>query len=120
MFNAVGLGKRKKGMSFEDFVEYYRKSHGPLGERVMKRVGAVRYARRFIRPVPDPYTGETPESDFDVIIEFGFKNEADFHKCFDIVTGEMREEFITDEEQFFDRDAARLMIEVEVHESDLS
>ena len=120
MFKAVGLGKRKPGMSFEDFVEYYRTKHGKLGERVMKRVGATRYARRFIQPVPNPYTGEIPESDFDVIIEFWYDDEEAFKKCFEIVTGELREEFEADEENFFDRGASRLMIEVEEHESDLS
>lgn len=120
MFKAIGLGKRKKGMSFEDFVEYYKTRHSKLGERVMKRVGAVRYARRFIRPVPNPYTGELPESDFDVIIEFWFKDEAGFKECFEIVTGELREEFERDEENLFDREGSRMTIEYELDESDLS
>ena len=120
MFKAVGLGKRKPGMSFEDFVTYYKEKHSKMGEDVMKRVGATRYARRFIQPVPDPYTGEMGESEFDVIIEFWYDNEDDFKRCFEITTGELREVFEADEENFFDRSASRLMIVVEEHESDLS
>ena len=120
MFKAVGLGKRKPGMSFEDFVDYYKKKHSKLGERVMKRVGANRYARRFIRPFPDPFTGAIAEPEFDVIIEFWYDDEAAFKECFEIVTGELRKEFEEDEENLFDREGSRLMLVVEEDESDLS
>ena len=120
MFKVVGLGKRKPGMSFEDFVDYYKTRHSKLGDRVMKRVGANRYARRFIRPLPNQYTGEMQESDFDVIIEFWYETKADFERCFEISTGELRKEFEEDEENFFDRENSRLMLVVEEDESDLS
>lgn len=49
MFKAVGLGKRKPGTSVGDFVACQKAKHCRLREQVMKRVGANRYARRFIR-----------------------------------------------------------------------
>ncbi|MGZ0074784.1 EthD domain-containing protein (plasmid) [Sphingobium limneticum] len=117
MIKAVGLLKRKEGMSFEEFVSYYKDKHSKLGERVMRSCGAVRYARRFIVPVSDPYQGVAPQSEYDVITEFWFNDKASFEKVFSLVGNELRDEFVEDEEKFLDRSASKLMLVVEEDES---
>ena len=74
----------------------------------MRSVGAVRYARRFIVPAANPFTGETPESEYDAIVEFWFKDQASLEANFAIAGGERRDEFVRDEENFLDRSATRL------------
>ena len=119
MIKAVGFLKRKPGMSFDDFMSYYKTKHSKLGDEVMRSVGALRYVRRFIVPAANPFTGDTPESEYDVIVEFWFKDQASLEANFAIATGERREEFERDEENFIDRRATRLVIVVEEDESDL-
>lgn len=119
MIKVIGLAKRKPGMSFEDFCEYYRTKHAKLGAPVMKRAGAVYYKRNYVVPASNMFHGEVEESDFDVVVEFGFPDRESFEKCFEI-TNEMRDEFITDEEKFLDRDSIRMLMIVEEDESDMS
>lgn len=117
MIKAIAIGRRKPGTSFEAFVDYYKNNHSKLGERVMKRVGASRYLRHYVVPVE----GTTEAvSDIDVITEFWFPDMDSFHECFRIAGGEMRDEFIADEEKFADRTGIRLYLQVEEEESDLS
>ena len=120
MIKAFALGKRKPGMTFEDFVDYYKNKHAKLGEQVMKRAGGVRYIRHYIVPASSGLHAGDEESDFDVITEFHFPDRESYEACFAIAGGEMQEEFAADEEKFADRSAIRLFLEVEEDESDLS
>lgn len=120
MIKVIALGKRKPGMSFEDFVDYYKNKHSKLGESVLKRVGAVHYKRNYVVPASNAFHGDYAESDFDVVVEFGFPDRVSFEACFDIVGNELRDTFVADEENFADRDAIRMLLVVEEDESDLS
>ena len=124
MIKAMGLLKKKEEISLDEFIYYLKRSRSEVGDRTMQSVGALRYCRRFIKPVVNPYTGEAPASPFDVIVEFWFPDQAAFDAVFDpengIVAGAMSEEFVADEERFFDREANRLVLVVEEHESDLT
>ena len=76
MFKAVVLLKRKAGMTFEDFVNYYESTHAKLGERVVPT--AERYIRRYLTPYPTPEPEQGQEPDYDAITEIWFKDRATF------------------------------------------
>lgn len=56
----VALLGRKKGMTFQEFDDYWRDVHGPLAAKLP---GVVRYIQRHI--VPNPETGE-PDNGFGI------------------------------------------------------
>jgi hypothetical protein len=68
--------KRRPGMTFEAFQDYYENHHAPLCEKYTSAVS--RYLRRFLTPHPNPETGATEELQFDVITELWFEDEATF------------------------------------------
>lgn len=75
MIKMVLLLKRREGMSFDEFVDYYENHHAVLGRKVLAE--AKRYQRRFLRPVGVvPETGPTVA--YDCITEAWFENQADF------------------------------------------
>lgn len=102
MFKAVCLLKRRQGMSFDEFVDYYETNHRLLGEKWLPTVKS--YVRRYLRPVANPVTGEAPELDYDVITEMWFETREAFEAAMAGLCdpGALRE-ISEDEEKLFDR-----------------
>jgi len=118
MFKLIALLKKKAGMSFEDFVEYYETTHAKLGVRVLPT--AERYFRRYLSPFPAAESGERQETDYDVITEVWFKDRATFEAAMsDLSDPVIAEEIAQDEEQLFDRSRIRFFT-VEEYESQLN
>ena len=51
--------KRRPGMTFEAFQDYYENQHAPLCVKYAS--GISRYVRRFLTPHPNPETGASEE-----------------------------------------------------------
>jgi hypothetical protein len=104
--------KRRPGMSFEAFKDYYENHHAPLCAKYTS--GVDRYLRRFLTPHPNPETGATEELQFDVITELWFKDEAIFRGTVQyLATSIMPDEVVADEKQLFDRAKTRMATIVE-------
>lgn len=104
--------KRRPGMTFEAFKDYYETQHVPLCLKYTS--GVSRYLRRFITPYPNPETGAQDELQFDVITELWFEDEALFRGTVRyLATSVMPDEIVEDEKQLFDRDRTRMATLVE-------
>jgi hypothetical protein len=104
--------KRRPGMSFEAFKDYYENHHAPLCAKYAS--GVSRYLRRFLTPHPNPETGATEELQFDVITELWFEDEAVFRGTVKyLATSIMPDEVVEDEKQLFDRAKTRMATSVE-------
>ena len=115
MFKTVCLLKRRDGMSFEDFMDYYENHHRKIGEKVLPN--GVQYTRRYLRPVPNPVTGESSELEFDVLTEMWFDNQEAFEDAMAALgEPEIAAEIAEDEERLFDRSKIRFCT-IEEHAS---
>lgn len=104
--------KRRPGMTFEAFQDYYENHHVPLCEKYTS--GVSRYVRRFLTPQPNPETGATDELQFDVITELWFEDEARFRGTVAyLATSIMPDEIVADEQRLFDRARTRMATVVE-------
>ena len=109
--------KRRPGMTFEAFQDYYENHHAPLCAKYAS--GVSRYVRRFLTPLPSPKNGTTEELQFDVITELWFEDEAVFRGTVKyLATSMMPDEVVEDEKRLFDRAKLRMATVVEC-ESDL-
>jgi len=77
MIKAIGLLKRRPGMTVAEFRAYYETHHRVIGEKYLAGF-ASRYMRRFLTPSPDRRTGKTPEADHDVVLEIWYPDRAAF------------------------------------------
>jgi hypothetical protein len=104
--------KRRPGMTFEAFRDYYENHHVPLCLKYTSSVS--RYVRRFLTPQPNPETGATQELQFDVITELWFEDEAVFRGTVQyLATSIMPDEIVEDEKRLFDRALTRMATVVE-------
>jgi hypothetical protein len=104
--------KRRPGMTFEAFQDYYENHHVPLCLKYTS--GVSRYVRRFLTPQPNPETGATHELQFDVITELWFEDEAVFRGTVQyLATSIMPDEIVEDEKRLFDRALTRMATVVE-------
>lgn len=118
MIKLLTLLKRRPGMSFEEFIEYYETRHRVIGEKVLKP-HACRYVRRYLQPIPNVITGAIEESDHDVAMEIWFEDQAHMDAFVAAASDPaMLAEIIEDEERVFDRPKMRQFTLIE-HESDM-
>jgi hypothetical protein len=104
--------KRRPGMTFEAFRDYYENQHAPLCVKYAS--GISRYVRRFLTPHPNPETGASEELPFDVITELWFADEAIFRGTVEyLATSIMPDEVVEDEKRLFDRSKTRMATVVE-------
>lgn len=118
MLKFVTLLKRRPGMSREAFIDYYERHHARIGVKYLSG-HALRYLRRYVRPMPNPVTGAHDEPEHDVVMEIWFADRA----AFDATMARLAEpavaaEIAEDEERLFDRSMHRHFF-VEEHESAL-
>jgi len=117
MFKAVFLAKRRPGMTFDDFMNYYETNHSKLGVKVLPK--AKRYFRRYLRPVATALGEPSAEAEYDVITECWFEDKATFESTMvAIAEPDTIAMLAEDEMKFIDRSKNRMMI-VEEHESKL-
>ena len=110
--------KRRPGMTVAEFRTYYEEVHAKLCAKYA--VGARRYLRRYVDPMPQPLTGATDEMDFDVITELWFDDRAVFDAVIKYAArGKLPPDVLADEEHLFDRARSRFATVIET-ETDLS
>ena len=119
MVKLIFLLKRKDGMSFEDFVEYYETRHQLIGCRVMP--GCVKYQRRFLRYLGQTIAGAHPDDRYDVITELWFPDQATLDSAMAFAQRPDNAAIIAaDEENFFDRSRIKAYVVDSERDSDLS
>lgn len=102
----VGLFRRKKGLSMEQFIDYCENQHLKLFDEHVALPGVIRYARRYLEPfagLANPMAPKPGEA-YDVIMEVWYKREM-----FDSLRGQSNPDFSEmvkkDEENLFDRES---------------
>ena len=121
MFKAIVTMKRKPGLSMEEFIDYYEKSHAPLGVKAVPNLKG--YKRMYLRGyMPESHSGDLDnqaEPPIDVVTEIIFKNRDDFDRgMHHLSQPETAAAIAADEEKLFDRSTINFMI-VEEYESDI-
>lgn len=107
MVKMVFMLKRKPGMSRADFIRYYEANHRPLGEKYVPN--AVRYVRRYLEPVPGPWS--KPADEFDVLTELWFANQQEADKAMKHLSEPaIHEEIAEDEARLFDRPRSKVYL----------
>ena len=118
MFKAMVMIKRKRGMSMQDFINYYETRHAPLG--YSKVPNLKRYVRHFIRPYGNDVYSADAEPPYDVLTEIWFDDEADFKQGMAYLTSPETAAIIgADEENLFEKASIRFMI-MEDHETQMA
>jgi hypothetical protein len=104
MKQVVCLLKRREGLSFEAFKDYYENNHTKIFAEFLRTPGVRRYVRRYLTPLSNPVSGATGASGFDVIMEVWIDDEQLYQG---FIRGNMdpkvRDIVIADEEKLFDR-----------------
>ena len=119
MIKTVGLLKRRRGMSVEEFRDYYESTHRVIGEKYLGGY-ACRYMRRFLNPRSDADAATFgADGDFDVILEIWYPDEATFKAVGErLAAPDAAAEILADELRLFDRARNRFFTLTEA-ESDL-
>lgn len=113
MVKMVFMLKRREGMSRADFIKYYESHHARLGEKYVPN--ALRYVRRFLDPVPGPWS--KPADEFDVMTELWFANKQEADRAMaHLSEPTIHEEIAVDEARLFDRSRSQVYLITE-HES---
>jgi hypothetical protein len=107
------LIKRRPGMPFEEFRDYYEQRHCKFGVDMAATVGMCRYTRRYLEPISGG------EFDYDVLTECWFDDRAKFEAVIGAMAkGQLSPEIVQDEQRFMDRSKTRFFTVTE-RESDL-
>jgi hypothetical protein len=119
MIKMVTLLKRKPGMSMDEFINYYETKHSKIGEKYLSS-HAVRYFRRYLRPLPESIIPTPMEQYYDVVMEIWFPDISALSATFEVLMKpEVQKEIIEDERKLFDRSKIHVYL-VEEHESKLT
>jgi hypothetical protein len=99
MYRLMAFLKRQPHLTYDAFVAHYENWHAPWGYHNFCAGHVRRYVRNYVQHPKDG-----PEAAFDVITEFWFNSEADYHAW---VTAKqqhpMAAALTADENSFFDR-----------------
>lgn len=110
MLKLTFLMKRKQGMSFADFRDYYENRHAPMA--AAECPGLVRYTRTYVTEmIPLSRRAQLPELDFDCITECWYDVEGSWEeRSKDLLPPEVFKRMAADEENFLDRASTRLLL----------
>jgi uncharacterized protein (TIGR02118 family) len=115
MIKLVAALRKKDGMSFEEFQQYYETHHSKLISNIPT---ATRYIRRYVRDCKDE-TGRSVDPDFHVLTEVWFETQSDFDAALArLGDPELAQVYRSDERNLFDMTRLRTFV-VEEHESPL-
>lgn len=118
MFKVMYLLKRKPGISMEEFIHHYETSHAVIGKSIFDG-RAIRYVRRYLRPMDDFIAAEAPLVTYDVAMECWFEDRAHFDAAVEASSEpNLLNLIIEDEMRFLDR-TTRAAYVIEEHETEL-
>ncbi len=119
MIKAIGLLKRRKGMTVAEFRAYYESRHRLIGEKYLTGC-ASRYVRRYLNPSERHEARQPTDSEYDVVLEIWYPSRVAYEAAAArLSTPEAVREIVADEERLFDRSKNRFYT-VEECESDLT
>jgi uncharacterized protein (TIGR02118 family) len=97
---------RKKGLTMEQFIDYYEKKHAPLILSISSRCSA--YKRNYVRDsfLKEHAAGGSSAPEPDVITEIHFDTQADFDAFFG-ACNKVLDKIANDEANFVDRTTIR-------------
>ncbi len=106
MVKVMGMVKRKKGISLEEFSKYWSEKHAPLGLEILPReLNIIRYVQNYALNMDG--SGEAP---FDGIVEFCFEDMESFQKWMEWFMGDGGKPLRDDEQNFIDPDSRVVML----------
>jgi hypothetical protein len=73
--------KKRDDISMDDFMTYYETQHSQLSQKIgapPPLPNAQRYVRRYVKPQPNPLTGEVIHPGYDCIMEIWWNSREDF------------------------------------------
>jgi uncharacterized protein (TIGR02118 family) len=105
--------RRKKGLSHQEFREYYENNHVPLAVRLIPLFSE--YKRNYVdqkeKYTPVHVVNAAAEPDFDVLTEICFDSRADYDKMLlTLADPEIGRLMAEDEEKFIDRNRISMYI----------
>jgi hypothetical protein len=104
VFKVLAIVKRRPGMTMEEFIAHYESTHSKISEPYL-RGNAVKYIRRYLRPMPHPLTGEVNESEYDAIMELWFEDRDHWNSAKAAFAAPGVVDLVNeDEKRLFDRD----------------
>ena len=108
MIKTVGLLKRRKELSVEEFRAYYESTHRVIGDKYLGGY-ACKYMRRYLNPNSDADAATFgADGDFDVILEIWYPDQASHAAVGKRLSApEAAAEILEDELKLFDRDRNR-------------
>ena len=109
MLKLTFLMKRKQGMGFDAFRDYYENNHAPLAATLCPHL--VRYRRTYLTGWESlARSAQLPDPDFDCITECWYDVEGTWdERKLDLLPAEVFRQLAADEENFLDRRANRLV-----------
>src|SRR5690606_4736050 len=110
MLKLTFLMKRKPGMSFADFRDYYETRHAPLASALCPSL--VRYTRTYVTDcIAMSRSAPASEPDFDCITQCWYDVEGGWEeRSKDLLPPDVFKQMAADEENFLDRARTRLLI----------
>ena len=110
MLKLTFLMKRKQGMSFDDFRDYYENRHAPLAAQLCPHL--VHYTRTYVTDCqPLARSAQLPDRGFDCITECWYDVEGSWEdRKMDLLPADAFKQLAADEENFLDRRANRLLM----------
>ena len=116
MIKFIAFLKRREGMSFDDFREYYENTHSKIVGTISPPhvSGATSYKRTYLMPALHPIEQPTAGVDYDCITELCYADRDTFEKDMTFFGREDVKAIIAkDEENLFDRKYIRCYLEIE-------
>ena len=109
----VAMLKRRPGMSFSEFQDYYEKHHAELGRALPEM---AYYVRRYLRPRPMTSFSQEADQDFDVLTEQWYATIEDYQRARErLADPALAQAIREDEDKLFDRSAMRVYLLEERH-----
>ncbi len=106
---SIALLRRRPGLSFEAFVDYYEHRHAPLILSLLPEI--IDYRRNFARFEGAFVSEGAAPFDFDVVTELWFADCATYGRAMAVATRpEIAARIAADEENFLDRRATRMFL----------
>jgi EthD domain len=81
MIKQVVFLKKRDDLTMEQFMDYYETQHSQLSRKIgapPPLPNAQRYVRRYVKPEPNPLTGEVIHPGYDCIMEIWWNSRLDF------------------------------------------
>ncbi|GAM86926.1 hypothetical protein ANO11243_049470 [Dothideomycetidae sp. 11243] len=108
----VGLFKRKPGLSFAEFRDYYENRHCQLYDEHVSQPGVLRYARRYLTPMSGLASAiaNPTENSYDVIMEVWYANKEVMKELFSKQDPGFSKKCKEDEAKLFDQGSMTMYI----------